>query len=103
MESGAGLLLAGKFVLVLGAVALAAQRDFALVPRLGRALVEGQDPAHALRRIAWVDRLVLLLAVAIAYLGVAGVPGRGPARRLQPTEPAPGPRALPWPRGPSPG
>src|SRR2546422_801684 len=50
---------------------LAAQRDFALVPRLGRALVEGQDPAHALRRIAWVDRLVLLLAVAIAYLGVA--------------------------------
>ncbi len=71
MESGAGLLLAGKIVLVLGAVALAAQRDFALVPRLGRALVEGQDPAHALRRIAWVDRLVLLLAVAIAYLGVA--------------------------------
>src|SRR5207302_7508433 len=41
MASGAGLLLAGKFVLVLGAVALAAQRDFALVPRLGRALVKG--------------------------------------------------------------
>ena len=71
MESGAGLLLAGKFVLVLAAVTLAAQRDFALVPRLGRALAEGQDPASALRRIAWLDRLVLLFAVAIVYLGVA--------------------------------
>ena len=71
MESGAGLLLAGKFVLVLAAVTLAAQRDFALVPRLGRALAAGQDPAHALRRIAWLDRLVLLFAVAIVYLGVA--------------------------------
>ena len=71
LESGAGLLLAGKFVLVLAAVALAAQRDFALVPRLGRAVVEGQDPAYLLGRIAWLDRLVLGLAVAIAYLGVA--------------------------------
>src|SRR3989442_12578584 len=89
MESGAGLLLAGKFVLVLGAVALAAQRDFALVPRLGRAFVEGQDPAPVLRRIAWVDRLVLLLAVAIAYLGVAvarvlaPAGGPNPARGLR--------------------
>src|SRR3989442_7019343 len=91
MESGAGLLLAGKFVLVLGAEALAAQRDFALVPRLGRAFVEGQDPAHVLRRIAWVDRLVLLLAVAIAYLGVAGSPALGPAGGLKPTTRRPRP------------
>ena len=34
MQSGAGLALAGKFMLVLAAVALAAQRDFAHVPRL---------------------------------------------------------------------
>src|ERR671936_160605 len=34
MEGGAGLLLAGKFILVILAVALAAQRDFAHVPRL---------------------------------------------------------------------
>src|SRR2546430_4839518 len=77
MESGAGLLLAGKFVLVLGAVALAAQRDFALVPRLGRALVEGQDPAHALRRIRWVDRLGLLLPAPRAHPGGGGVGARG--------------------------
>src|SRR5437773_11457714 len=71
METGAGLLLAGKFILVLAAVTLAAQRDFALVPRLGRALAEGQDPAHALRRIARLDRLGPLVAVAIVHLGVA--------------------------------
>ena len=71
METGAGLLLAGKFMLVLAAVALAAQRDFSQVPRLRRALAEGQDPAPPLRTIAWLDRLVLLLAVAIVYLGVA--------------------------------
>jgi uncharacterized membrane protein len=71
MESGAGLLLAGKFMLVLAAVALAAQRDFARVPELGRALAGGEDPGATLRKIAWLDRLVLLLAVAIVYLGVA--------------------------------
>jgi uncharacterized membrane protein len=71
MESGAGLLLAGKFMLVLAAVALAAQRDFAQVERLRRALTEGRDPGPALRSIARLDRLVLLLAVAIVYLGVA--------------------------------
>jgi len=71
MASGAGLLLAVKFMLVLAAVALAAQRDFAQVPRLGRALAAGEDPGAELRRIAWLDRLVLLLAVGIVYLGVA--------------------------------
>lgn len=71
METGAGLLLAGKFMLVLAAVALAAQRDFSQVPRLSRALADGRDPAPALGTIAWLDRLVLLLAVAIVYLGVA--------------------------------
>ena len=71
MASGAGFLLAAKFMLVLAAVALAAQRDFAQVPRLGRALAGGEDPGAALRRIAWLDRLVLLLAVGIVYLGVA--------------------------------
>ena len=71
MESGAGLLLAGKFMLVLGAVALAGQRDFAQVPRLRRALAEGSDPRPALGAIAWLDRLVILLGLAIVYLGLA--------------------------------
>ncbi|HEY3064831.1 MAG TPA: CopD family protein [Methylomirabilota bacterium] len=66
MESGAGLLLAGKFILVLLAVALAGQRDFAHVPRL-----RGADAAAAFRTIAWLDRVVLGLGVIIIYLGLA--------------------------------
>jgi hypothetical protein len=70
MQSGAGLALAGKFMLVLGAVALAAQRDFAHVPRLMRAVAGAEDPAPVLRAIAWLDRLVLGLAFIIVYLGL---------------------------------
>jgi uncharacterized membrane protein len=69
MESGAGLLLAGKFILVILAVALAGQRDFAHVPRLRTAAAD--DAAAALRTIAWFDRLVLGLGVVIIYLGLA--------------------------------
>jgi putative copper export protein len=71
MESGAGLLLAGKFMLVLVAVAVAGQRDFAQVPRLQRALSEGASPGPSLVAIGWLDRIVLLLAAAILYLGLA--------------------------------
>jgi putative copper export protein len=70
MTSGVGLALAGKFMLVLAAVALASQRDFAQVPRLGRAIAGAEDPAPILRRIAWLDRTVLLLAAVIVYLGL---------------------------------
>jgi putative copper export protein len=83
MRSGAGLALAGKFTLVLLAVALAAQRDFAHVPRLVRATTGGtgatatataaageDDPASVLRTIAWLDRVTLLLAIVIIYLGL---------------------------------
>ena len=70
MQSGAGLALAGKFMLVLAAIALAAQRDFAQVPRLARAAAGAEDPGVVLRAIAWLDRLVLVLAVAIVYLGL---------------------------------
>ena len=70
MQTGAGLALAGKFMLVLTAVALAAQRDFAQVPRLTRAVRGAEDPKVVLQSIAWLDRLVLLLAIAIMYLGL---------------------------------
>ena len=73
MRSGAGLALAGKFLLVLLAVALAAQRDFAHVPRLVRATAGDTGEADAtsvLRAISWLDRLTLLLAIAIIYLGL---------------------------------
>lgn len=71
MESGAALLLAGKFALVLVAVALAGQRDFAQLARLRQDLAAAVDPAGALRAIAWLDRTVLALAVVIIYLGLA--------------------------------
>jgi putative copper export protein len=71
MESGAGQALAGKFMLVLVAIAVAGQRDFAQVPRLQRALSQGESPGPSLAAIAWMDRIVLVLAVAILYLGLA--------------------------------
>ena len=71
MESGAALILAAKFMLVLAAIAVAGQRDFAQVPRLTRALAAGDDPRPALSAIAWLDRIVLLMAVVIVYLGLA--------------------------------
>jgi putative copper export protein len=72
MQSGAGVALAGKFVLVLAAVALAAQRDFAHVPRLVRATTASSEdsPDRILGAIAWLDRGVLLLALVILYLGL---------------------------------
>ena len=71
MESSAGVLLAGKLILVLAAITLAGQRDFAQVPRLRQALAAGGSPGPALAAIAWLDRAVLLLALAIVYLGLA--------------------------------
>jgi len=41
------------------------------VPRLTRAVAAGDDPSPALAVIAWMDRVVLLLAVVIVYLGLA--------------------------------
>jgi hypothetical protein len=84
MASGAGLALAGKFMLVLAAVALAAQRDFAHVPRLVHATTPAppgspapEDPTSILRTIAWLDRVTLVLAMAIMYLGLFVSRGKG--------------------------
>ncbi|MGH7313047.1 MAG: CopD family protein [Candidatus Rokuibacteriota bacterium] len=71
LDSGAALLLAGKFLLVLALVALAGHRDFAQVPRLARALAAGEDPSPALTAIGWLDRIAILLGVVIVYLGLA--------------------------------
>lgn len=71
MQSGAALLLAVKFGLVLVVIALSGQRDWTQVPRLRAALAAGGDPAVPLRAIAWLDRLTLLLALVIVYLGLA--------------------------------
>ena len=71
MQSGAGLLLAAKFGLVLVAVALAAQRDFAYVPILDASIRSGGDPERALVAVGRLDRIVLLLALVVIYLGLA--------------------------------
>jgi uncharacterized membrane protein len=71
MDSGAGLMLAAKFILVILAVALASQRDFAQVPLLDAAVASHDDPGPALRSITRLDRIVLLLTLIVIYLGLA--------------------------------
>jgi uncharacterized membrane protein len=77
MESGAGALLAAKFFLVLVMIAVAAHRDFARLPALAPAAGAnaqghvGRDSPAALRVIVRLDRIVLLLAAVVIYLGVA--------------------------------
>ena len=71
MHSGAGLMLAAKFGLVIVAVAIAAQRDFAQVPILAAAVRQGGDATAPLRAVGRLDRVVLLLALVVIYLGLA--------------------------------
>ena len=71
IESGAALILAGKFILVIAAIAVASQRDFNQLPRALALLAAGADPTPALRAMAWMDRIVLALAATIIYLGLA--------------------------------
>jgi copper resistance protein D len=71
METGAGLMLAAKFTLVILAVALASQRDFAQLTLLNAALAAGSDPTRPLRSITRLDRVVLLLGLIVIYLGLA--------------------------------
>jgi uncharacterized membrane protein len=71
MESGAGLMLAAKFTLVILAVAVASQRDFAQLTLLRAALASSGDPTPSLRAMARLDRTVLALTLIIVYLGLA--------------------------------
>ena len=71
METGSGLLLAAKFALVILAVALTSQRDFAQVTLLRGALATGGDARAPLRSITRMDRAVLLIALVVIYLGLA--------------------------------
>jgi uncharacterized membrane protein len=71
LETGAGLMLAGKFILVILAITLTAQRDFAQLTLLTAAASSGGDPTRPLRAITRLDRTVLLLALIVIYLGLA--------------------------------
>ena len=71
MESGAGLILAAKFMLVLLLIAIAAHRDFTHLVRLHLALTTSTDPSPTLTALARLDRLTIVLGVVIIYLGLA--------------------------------
>lgn len=71
LETGAGFMLAGKFILVIAAASIAGQRDFAQLSLLRSALATQGDAQRPLRAIAWMDRTVLLIALVVIYLGLA--------------------------------
>ena len=71
MQSGAGLMVVGKFMLVIALAAIMGQRDFAQLALLRGALASGGDPQPPLRAIARMDRIVLVLGLVVIYLGLA--------------------------------
>jgi putative copper export protein len=75
-RSGLGPWLAAKIVLVIALVALAAHRDFALLPRAVRAVNGGLAPAAALRSLRVVDGMVAVLALAVLFAAVGVARGR---------------------------
>lgn len=68
--------LALKLLLVLALFAVAAHRDFALVPRARAAIAAGTPPAAALAGVRWLDRLLALGALAVLFLAVGVARGR---------------------------
>ena len=70
LQTAVGLALSAKLALVIVAVALAAQRDFAQLPLLRAALTGGGDSSAPLRAIARLDRVVLALALIVIWLGL---------------------------------
>jgi putative copper export protein len=68
--------LIGKLLLVLVLLALAAHRDFALVPRAIRMIARGGSAAVALGGLRWLDRVLLIIAVVVLFLGVGVARGR---------------------------
>jgi uncharacterized membrane protein len=71
MQSGAGQMVVGKFILVIAMAAIMGQRDFARLTLLRGALASGGDPQVDLRAITRMDRVILLLALIVIYLGLA--------------------------------
>ena len=65
-----------KILLALALLALAAHRDFALVPGACRAIEGGTEPAAALRGLRAFDHGLLLLALGILFLAVGVARGR---------------------------
>jgi copper resistance protein D len=68
--------LAAKLVAVIALLALAAHRDFALVPRAVRAVQDGTEPAAALSGVRALDRVLLVVALGVLFLAVGVARGR---------------------------
>jgi putative copper export protein len=68
--------LAGKLLVVLLLIPLAAHRDFALLPRAARAVAAGAEPGIALRGVRLLDRAVTVLALVVLFLAVGVARGR---------------------------
>jgi uncharacterized membrane protein len=68
--------LAAKLLAVIALLALAAHRDFAVLPRAVRALEGGGEPARALSAVRTFDRILLLLSLAVLFLAVGVARGR---------------------------
>jgi uncharacterized membrane protein len=68
--------LAAKLVVVIALLALAAHRDFAVLPRAIRAIEGGAEPAPTLSSVRAFDRVLLLLSLAVLFLAVGVARGR---------------------------
>ncbi len=68
--------LAAKLIAVIALLALAAHRDFAVLPRATRAVAEGAPPAAALSGVRALDRVLLLLVLGAVFLAVGVARGR---------------------------
>jgi uncharacterized membrane protein len=68
--------LAAKLVVVIALLALAAHRDFAMVPRALRAIEGGAEPTAALSGVGALDRVLLVFALAVLFLAVGVARGR---------------------------
>ena len=68
--------LAAKLLVVLGLLALAAHRDFALLPRAVRADRGGDGAGRGPPGVRALDRVLLLLALVVLFLAVGVARGR---------------------------
>ena len=68
--------LATKLVVVIALLALAAHRDFAMLPRALRAIEGGAEPTAALSGVRTLDRILLVFALAVLFLAVGVARGR---------------------------
>jgi uncharacterized membrane protein len=68
--------LVTKLVVVIALLAVAAHRDFAMVPRALRAIDVGAEPTAALSGVRALDRVLLVFALSVLFLAVGVARGR---------------------------